>query len=229
MPSEVLFGYVDFTNDGRPFYVGIGDTLRVNKVERNTKHKGISASHGHNREIQFSVSDRSIVQQWEVATIAELKTYHYDDPEGIGCNFTRGGEGNPGWVPSHETRAKWSIQRKGNTWGRGLRPSIRGKSKPWLSKMLKGRKRPDLSVIMRGKKRDHYDLSDETRYKLGATNRGKHLSEEHRKRISEAGKGRKVTEETRRKISKPRTPEQRENYRRSALKRWEKKRNDTSN
>jgi len=37
-----------------------------------------------------------------------------------GYNMTKGGEGQKGWVPSEETRAKWSEQRRGkDPWNKG--------------------------------------------------------------------------------------------------------------
>jgi group I intron endonuclease len=37
-----------------------------------------------------------------------------------GYNMSEGGEGQTGWVPTDETRAKWSAQRKGKTpWNKG--------------------------------------------------------------------------------------------------------------
>lgn len=38
-----------------------------------------------------------------------------------GYNMSEGGEGQTGWVPSDETRAKWSAQRKGKEpWNKGI-------------------------------------------------------------------------------------------------------------
>ena len=195
----MFFGYIDFTNDGLAFYVGIGNLQRTRQIARNSKHKGIRSNYGHYRETWFSNVDWDVMKQWEITSIAKWKTFHYDRPNGIGCNFTRGGDGTLGWQPSPETRAKWSIQRVGNTNSRRL-----SKRQP---RVLKG-------------------FSEEARFKQGATNRGKHLSEEHRKKIGKSSKGRKLSEETRAKMRKPRTPEQKERYKQAALKRWERKQNE---
>lgn len=151
----MFFGYVDYTNDGEPFYVGIGNDLRVRRLgSRNSKHDGIRRKHGQRREVLFVSSDWLATKNWEIATVAELRTYYRDNP--MGCNFTMGGDGTVGWKPSEETRAKWSRQRKNNTWGVGPRPSMQGKPKPWITAALTGRKRPDLAAIALGSKRGPY-------------------------------------------------------------------------
>jgi len=151
----VYFGYVDFTNDGVAFYVGIGNEKRIRRLgSRNQKHDHVRRTYGQKREVVFSSIVWEEVKQWEIATVAELKTYYQDSL--LGCNFTMGGDGTVGWKPSEETRAKWSIQRKGNTWGCGPRPCMQGKPKPWVTEALKGRKRPDLASIAQGKKRGPY-------------------------------------------------------------------------
>lgn len=151
----MFFGYVDYTSDDRPFYVGIGNELRVRRMgSRNTKHDGIRRKYGQRREVLFTSSDWEATKNWEISSVREFNTYYLDNP--IGCNFTMGGDGTVGWNPSDETRAKWSAQRKGNTWGVGERPSMQGKPKPWVTAALKGKKRPDLAAIALGSKRGPY-------------------------------------------------------------------------
>lgn len=219
-----FLGYIDYTVDGCPFYVGIGSQTRFQLLgHRNSKHDRVRRKHGQVRRLLFQSDDWEVTKRWETKTIEESKTYHSDGR--LGCNFTRGGDGTLGWKPSAETKAVWSHQRKGNKWGQVPRPNAKGISKPKLSLALKGKKRPDLSIIMLGKKRGPYNVPEASRWKQGATNRGKPLSPEHRKNIGESGTGRKHTEATLQKLrSKTRTSEQKERYRLAALKRWERQR-----
>lgn len=94
MRIKPVFVYVDWTEEEipRPFYVGLGHKRRVNAIHRNNKHTGMRRKFGFHREIVFGTADRDAAQSLEIQLIAEYKTYHYDDIEGIGCNFTRGGE-----------------------------------------------------------------------------------------------------------------------------------------
>jgi hypothetical protein len=223
----MYFGYVDFTNDANPFYVGIGNLKRVqNLLNRNQKHTHVCKHRGQKRQIWFQSSDWIATQQWEISTIQELKTFHLEN--NLGCNFTRGGDGTVGWKPSLETRAKWSLQRIGNTWSRGPRLTMQGKPKPWITQSQKGRKRPDLALIASGKKRGKYSTTPESRFKQGASNRGKQLSEEHRSRISNSqrGKIKTISEFTREKMRKPRSLEVRERMRLAAIERWKKWRHE---
>jgi len=91
------FVYIDWTTEDhpRPFYVGIGTKRRVSHWHRNNKHTGVMRKFGWRRDVVASV-DLEEAKVREVELIAEHKTFHYDDPDGIGCNFTRGGEGTRG-------------------------------------------------------------------------------------------------------------------------------------
>jgi len=51
-----------------------------------------------------------------------IELYESFGPKGY--NLTAGGEGQSGWIPSDETRAKWSAQRKGkDPWNKGTAKS----------------------------------------------------------------------------------------------------------
>lgn len=131
------FVYIDWTTDvvPLPFYVGMGDAWRVYDFRRNAKHSAIARKHGQWREIVFMSSIREACLDYEIATIAELHTFIGDESyNGVGCNFTRGGDGIVG-VPcspekkellrskfkgtklSLETRAKMSLAHKGKISG----------------------------------------------------------------------------------------------------------------
>ncbi len=117
--------YVDWTDDGRPFYVGMGDDARVSrKLGRNKHHTHVSQKHGQDRRIVASFEERNDAVDLEIKLIAEHHTF-VDDPayNGVGTNYTLGGEG---CRCSEETRKKISESRKGKpTWNKGrkdLRP-----------------------------------------------------------------------------------------------------------
>src|SRR5690606_12445646 len=78
--------------------------------KRNSKHSKIVARYGIQRKIEFQSSIWDVVKQWEIETIAQLQTYttFWSVQVDIGCNFTRGGEGTLGFIPSRETRMKQS-------------------------------------------------------------------------------------------------------------------------
>lgn len=111
--------YIDWTTDGRPFYVGMGDDHRIYVMSpRNKRYGHVANKHGRHREVVQSFEDRQGAVDLEVKLIAEHHTF-VDDPlyNGIGCNYTRGGEGCP---CSEETRRKISESKKGRVpWNKG--------------------------------------------------------------------------------------------------------------
>lgn len=97
--------YVDWTTDGRPFYVGMGDDHRIHVMsQRNKRYGHVAKKHGLRREVVQSFEDRQAAVDLEIALINEYHTF-VDDPlyNDIGCNYTRGGEGCP---CSEETKQK---------------------------------------------------------------------------------------------------------------------------
>ena len=111
--------YVDTTNAGNVFYVGMGDDARVSRrLGRNKRHTHTAKKHGLNRRVVASFSERQQAVGLEVALIAEHHTF-VDDPtyNGIGCNYTKGGEG---CACSEETRRKISESKRGQEpWNKG--------------------------------------------------------------------------------------------------------------
>lgn len=88
----VFYGYVDYTSDGRPFYVGKGTESRIQNKKRNRKHASVSKKYGRKRVVEFASKNESAVFEWEVDTIRKLGTFKSH----LGCNFTEGGEGASG-------------------------------------------------------------------------------------------------------------------------------------
>lgn len=115
----MFYTYVDETHDGKPFYVGMGDEARLRRLlDRNKRHTHTAKKHGQNRQVLGEFENRDDAIQLEIKLITELHTF-VDDPDynGVGCNYTRGGEGCP---CSEETRKKISESRKGKEpWNKG--------------------------------------------------------------------------------------------------------------
>jgi len=192
--------YVDWTTDSDPypFYVGQGNLRRVGKKHRNTFHSNIAQLHGFRREIVFKTDIREEALGEEVRLIAELKTFHGDNPKG--ANFTKGGDGGVGRavVLTDEWRAKISESLRGR------------KSDPEVNE----RRRESMT----GKKIQRRPFTDEEKETLYASRRGRDLvSPEGRASQKEKLTGRKrppFSEETKSKM------------REAALRREEKKRNE---
>jgi group I intron endonuclease len=67
--------------------------------------------------IEDGIADKNLLDDRERYYIALCESFG-----SRGYNMSEGGEGQTGWVPSEETRAKWSEQRKGKApWNKGLR------------------------------------------------------------------------------------------------------------
>jgi len=108
--------YIDWTLEEvpRPFYVGKGNDGRTRNPERNQKHRHVRKKFGFRREIAFSSIDEKECFVEEIRLIRELHTYVHDevaDAE-IACNFTYGGDGASGWVPTPEQRQNMSKAQK---------------------------------------------------------------------------------------------------------------------
>lgn len=100
--------YIDWTAEEipRPFYIGKGNEYRTRNPERNQKHKHVRNVFGHRREIVFSSQDERECLNREVELIQEHHTFYLDDfaDKEIACNFTKGGDGATGWVPTDEQK-----------------------------------------------------------------------------------------------------------------------------
>lgn len=89
--------YVDYTFDEKPFYVGMGNKARVQRMLcRNKHHTHVAKKHGQIRRIIASFDNRESAVELEIKLIAKHHTF-IDDPSynGIGTNYTAGGEGRP--------------------------------------------------------------------------------------------------------------------------------------
>lgn len=139
--------YEDWTTEEVPrcFYVGKGDDDRVAKLKRsNSRHSDISSELGQRRIIVITSSDEDAVLDDERRVIAERHTY-INDPEynGIGCNRTRGGQGNSGRVVAAETRRRISEAKRGKTPNKVWTQAERDATSARMSILHKGKKISD--------------------------------------------------------------------------------------
>jgi hypothetical protein len=100
--------YVDWTDEKcpRPFYVGKGNEFRIQHYVRNKKHKFIRKTLGIQRKIVFSSTNEKECFQKEIELISKYHTFYIDDlaDKEIVCNFTKGGDGTTGWIPTTTQR-----------------------------------------------------------------------------------------------------------------------------
>jgi hypothetical protein len=108
--------YIDWTLEDvpRPFYVGKGNDGRARNPERNQKHRYVRKMFGFRREIVFSSIDEKACFSEEIKLIRELHTYIHDEAADmeIACNFTYGGDGASGWIPTPTQRENMSKAQK---------------------------------------------------------------------------------------------------------------------
>lgn len=165
----LFFVYVDFTeDDGRPFYVGKGTMQRIKASSRNAYHDRVAKKHGMRREVALETPSEFEALNREIRLIAELHTFTGDPHwNGIGTNFTEGGEGGHGWKHSADACARIAKAKQGNRSlsGRKRSPATRGA----IAKALTGKKRSDehqakINEALRGKRRKPF--SSVTREKL---------------------------------------------------------------
>ena len=103
--------YVDYAADTLvPFYVGKGTSNRLYQRLRNTRHNNFQKKHGIIRQTFFESDDEKLTLDYETVLIAKLHTF-VDDPcyNGVGCNYTTGGEG---YAHARETKKRMSLSAK---------------------------------------------------------------------------------------------------------------------
>lgn len=182
--------YVDWTTDeaAYPFYVGQGARRRISKKYRNMFHRRLALKHGLHREVVLGPVTREEALAEEVRLIAELRTFHGDNPRG--ANFTRGGEGAPGHavVMTDEWRAKIAASLSGRRSEpeANLKRSVAqlGKKKP-RRKQFTQEERDRIY----GPRRGHDHVSQEKRRSMADKLIGKKrapFTDEHRQKLREA-------------------------------------------
>lgn len=119
MNEKRFYGYKHWTLEevSRCFNVGKGLSSRSTETRsRNHKWHAIVKRLGLRVEVCFGPVTNDEARVWEITNIELTGTFstnhHHNDDTDIGCNFTRGGEGNEGWVPTKETRENISRMKK---------------------------------------------------------------------------------------------------------------------
>jgi hypothetical protein len=145
------------------FYVGKGSGYRARmRYKRNSYWNRIVAKAGYRIEYAAKELTEAEAFRKEVETIAHYRAL------GQACaNLTDGGEGNSGWAPSEETKAKLSAANRGTVFS----PEHKEK----LSKSRKMRKEQPRTGIAHSK---------EARAKISLAHRGKVLNAKTREKMS---------------------------------------------
>jgi hypothetical protein len=165
------YTYVDWTNEPVPraFYVGKGNEARARGTDRNRHHANVVNKHGLTREVALVTDDEDEAFQREIELIAEHHTF-IDDPSynGIGCNYTPGGEGH---TPTRKQVEEYSRRMK----ARWADPAKRAT----LVTKMRGKKhasgpRPKQSVAISGANNPNYGkpMPESRKEKLRHSKRG---------------------------------------------------------
>ena len=193
--NKVYYVYVDFTDNGVPFYVGKGLLRRVLALrrDRNKKHTWVRKNFGQHRLIIGCDENESFVLEQEVMLIDTLETFNsdYTDYSDVKCNLTRGGEGSSGHIPSDKTR---QIRRE------SMLKFYKSLTKP-ITRSDESRR-----LMSESAKKRIRTIEFETK-RIEAVKKatlGIQRNEEVRKKISLANTGHRHSEETKRKIREKR-------------------------
>ena len=113
---KIWYVYVDFTTEGRPFYVGKGTIRRVSSPRKDNRHwNAIVEKYGWYRETVIATKFEDAAFEFELKLIAE-----YDTFKGWGANHTAGGEGPTGAKRTAETKQRLSESHRGKIpWNKG--------------------------------------------------------------------------------------------------------------
>jgi len=194
--TEVFYGYKHWTLEDQPrcFNVGRGRKGRPESLARNHKWHGIVKRYGlrveiivgfkcgnHVHDLGEKCHANEEANSWEVEWVVKENTFSinhsHDDPNDIGCNFTRGGGGVAGWIPSEESKRKNSESNKISTAGE-------------KNGMFGKKQKPETIAKIVAKNIGRKD-SEETRLKKSKANTGRShpVSEETKQKLSELRKG----------------------------------------
>ena len=238
MENTSFYTYLHCRPDGSPFYVGKGKGERSGQFAvRGAHHKSIVAKYGRENIgiYVFPCESEEQAFQDEIQQIAQLRLEGYEL-----CNYTDGGEGSSGCVPSKETRAKLSAVQKGRKFSAEHCANISAAAKGRKKRPRSAEHCAKISAAQRGKPKsaEHcakmsaamFDKkpSAETRAKKSVAMTGKKHSPETCAKMSAAMLGKKHSLETRAKLSaagtgkkrSPFSPEHRANMSAAAKARW---------
>lgn len=174
------FVYVDYTNDGRPFYVGKGNKNRVKDLKRNIVHQRIVEKYGCNRQIIAVFNDECAAFDFEIVLVEEYKTRAHIE-NNWGANLTKGGEGPSGCLRSPEVRLKLSKKAR----EAHARPEVKSKHR---AATKEARSRPEVKKFWKQKQNDP-EYEAKRRQAISKAKKGKPQSELARKINSECRVG----------------------------------------
>lgn len=173
-----FYGYKHWTLEDRSrcFNIGKGLEGRSRSTNRNHKWHAIVKRFGFRVEVCVGPLTNEEVCAWEIENIALMGTFStnhsHDDPNDIGCNFTKGGEGTVGRLVSSETREKISAAQRGelSSWyGRKHTDESKRKvSEKKLGVACSTSTKAKIATTLRGQK--YSDRGDEWRQKIIASN-----------------------------------------------------------
>ena len=131
---KIWYVYVDFTIEGRPFYVGKGTIRRVSSPRKDNRHwNAIVEKYGWYRETVIATKFEDAAFEFEFKLIAE-----YDTFKGWGANHTAGGEGPTGAKRTAEIKQRLSESHRGKIpWNKGKPQSAEHRLKNRESKIGK--------------------------------------------------------------------------------------------
>lgn len=112
--AKIWYVYQDWTLEDVPrcFYCGKGDRARINRVHRNKHHKHVVQKHGIERRVLLCTRDEQFALDEEVCLIAQMRTYVHDSEyNGVGTNYTQGGDGVSGHHDTLEQRQRRSASQ----------------------------------------------------------------------------------------------------------------------
>lgn len=153
-----FYGYKHWTLEEVPrcFNVGKGVKARATQTRsRNHKWHAIVKRYGLRVEVCCGPMSDEEVRAWEIETVKAMNTFstdHSHDSDDIGCNFTHGGDGSSGCIPTEETRTKMRESHLGKSHtGINLRKPKSEAHKEAIRKALTGN--PKVSAALMGNKR----------------------------------------------------------------------------
>lgn len=193
---ERFYGYKHWTLETSPrcFYVGKGLKKRPYERSRNHKWHSVKKRFGLHVDVCVGPMTNEKACAWEIEWIVRENTFStnhsHDDPNDIGCNFTRGGEGSVGRIRSAEERHRNSVAHRREN----LSPeTLRKRSVALTGQRRSFDIRKKFSDVQKAYSAEHPDTELTRRHKSEGTKRS-WQDPLVRQRRSDAQKGRTMTE-----------------------------------
>ena len=173
-----FYTYAYLREDRTPYYIGKGQRKRM--YQQGGKPCPVPKDSDRIIKLKQNLSEEDAFRH----EIYMISIFGRKRDGGILLNKSIGGQGTSGFIPSENTRALWSKQRKGKNC-----IVFTQEIKDKISNSKKGKKyslelRKKLSEAHKGKTH-----SDETKNKMSSTHKGRVFTEEWKEKLSEANKG----------------------------------------